>query len=81
MYTRDRLKQHVERIFGESFGIPSSQLRPESTFKELGLDSIDLFDLLVSVEKESGRMLSATDFRDVRTIDDLLGSLERVLNN
>lgn len=38
----------------DTFDLPTSELRPEATFHELGLDSLCLAELAVTVEERTG---------------------------
>ncbi len=46
------VEERIEKVFGE-IGIDKSELRPEATLKTgLGVDSTEMVELLVALEKE-----------------------------
>lgn len=59
----------IAKIVSERTGYDVSAIKPESTFAELGIDSLDTVELLMSLEDEI-RMEIELD-RKVETIDDL----------
>ncbi|MCC2280897.1 acyl carrier protein [Streptomyces sp. ET3-23] len=49
------------RLLSEHFEIDTADLHPDSTFDELGLDSLAVTELLVVTEQETGARLSVAD--------------------
>lgn len=49
-----QLRDSLVRILAEETDLPPEELRPERTFKDLGIDSLGLVELIVRVEEESG---------------------------
>lgn len=73
---RDRAFIELKEVLHETFGIDPSKTTPDADIREsLDLDSIDLFDLLAILEKRHSIQLSLHDFRDARTIDDVVTRL------
>ena len=50
MTTFDR----VAKILNERKDIPTEKIKPDSTFEELGLDSLDTVELVMDFEEEFG---------------------------
>ena len=44
----------IARIISERTGCDISAIKPESTFSELGIDSLDTVELLMNLEDEIG---------------------------
>jgi len=61
--------------------VEKQALVPETTFKELGLDSMALLELLLSIERKYGvQMLHAgLDAKDMRSFRSLAGRIAREL--
>lgn len=59
----------IAKIVSEHTGYDVSAIKPESTFAELGIDSLDTVELLMSLEDEIGMEIELD--RKVETIDDL----------
>ncbi|MDC0770735.1 acyl carrier protein [Streptomyces sp. HD] len=50
-------EEELIRLIGEEFSIDAERLRPDVTFGELGLDSLALLELIVSLENRTGARL------------------------
>ena len=59
----------IAKIVSERTGRELSAIKPESTFAELGIDSLDTVELLMNLEEEVGIELELD--QKVETIDDL----------
>lgn len=59
----------IAKIISQRTGCDISAVRPESTFKELGIDSLDTVELLMNLEDEIGIELELD--QPVNTVDDL----------
>lgn len=71
--SEDSLRERLRDLMVNSFDVSSDAVVPNADlFKDLGLDSIDLYDSVVCLEEELGVSLDVAEFRDVRTFDDLV---------
>ena len=59
----------IARLVAERIGCVVSTIKPESTFSELGIDSLDTVELLMNLEDEIGTEIELDE--KVETIDDL----------
>ena len=59
----------IARIISERTGCDISAIKPESTFSELGIDSLDTVELLMNLEDEIGIEIELD--QKVETVDDL----------
>lgn len=63
----DRLK----RIISEQLGVDESQVTPDASFEEdLNADSLDLVELIMSLEEEFGVEISEEEAEKIRTVGD-----------
>ena len=60
-------------IFTESFEIEPGRLKPEAKiFEDLGLDSLDIVELVVGLQKKFGvRIRDNEKLREIRTLGDV----------
>ena len=71
--TNEEIKAKIKEVLAEEFEIDPSAITPEGDLKEvLGLDSLDLVDVVVLVEQNFGVTLKGPDFVGVRTFDNLI---------
>ena len=70
----------TNEVFEEEFEVPAEQLIPEAhIFTDLGLDSLDVVDLIVALQKKFGvKVRNDTRVRSVRTLRDLYDYLVRI---
>lgn len=59
----------IAKIIAERTGCDVEDIKPESKFSELGIDSLDTVELLMSLEDEIGIEIELD--RKVETVDDL----------
>lgn len=64
-------------ILAEQFGVEPDTIKPETTFVEdLGADSLDLVELMMSIEEEFDiGEISEQDAAKIKTVSDVLGLL------
>lgn len=60
----------VERILVDTFGVPDDQVGPDATFESLELDSLDLVEMTLAVEEETGVTIEDEELEGVRTVGD-----------
>ena len=63
----------TNRVFEESFEIEKERLKPEAhIFTDLGLDSLDIVDLVAALQKSFGvNIRNEEKVRDIRTLQDI----------
>jgi acyl carrier protein len=63
----------VNKVFEESFEIEKERLVPEAhIFTDLGLDSLDIVDLVVALQNAFGvKIRNEERVRDIRTLQDI----------
>lgn len=82
MQTYEEVLDRIRTTLVELFALPPQAIRPQARlFDDLQIDSIDVVDLMDHVRRYTGKKVSAEDFRAVRTVDDLVGVVQRLLKN
>lgn len=71
--TKDRLY----RIIADNLGLSRSEIKYESTFTDLGADSLDLVEITMAVEEEFDIELADEDVEKVRTVKECLDLIGR----
>ena len=63
----------INKVFEESFEIKKEELLPQANiFEDLGLDSLDVVDLVVALQQKFGIKIRADQrVRDIRTLGDV----------
>jgi acyl carrier protein len=70
VYTR------VKDLLVDKFDVPADQIRPEATFEELDLDSLDLVEFALAAEEELGVRISDDEAEGLETLSDAIALLE-----
>ena len=75
--TRDEVHQKLTAILAESFAIPEEKVTPEATFRgTLGLDSLDIVDLVYFLQKAFDFEADLDDYADLHTVAKLIDFIE-----
>ena len=75
--TRDEILTKVREILVKSFEIDPKAITPSALlFQDLGLDSIDAIDMVVTLQEWTGRRVPEEALRQVRTVDDVVSLVE-----
>ncbi len=71
--SEDEVVRMVNEVFRDSFEIEPDRLQPQAEiFRDLGLDSLDMVDLVVALQKKFGVQLhSNPEVRQIRSLQDL----------
>ena len=63
----------------ELFEIEPERIMPDTNlYEDLEIDSIDAIDLIDRIKRETGRKLQAEDFRNVRTVNDVVQAVLKI---
>ena len=79
--TLEEIIEKATVVLAEEFEIEQSEITPDASLKDaLGLDSLDLVDVVVLVEQNFGVTLTAPDFVGVVTFANFYDLLNRKIN-
>lgn len=74
-------REHFERVrdvLVKTFGVEEEQVTPVARLiDDLALDSLDWAELIVILERETGREISDSDVKAIRTVGDILDLVDR----
>lgn len=75
-----KILAHVRNTLVELFDIDAQEIKPEARlYEDLDIDSIDAVDLVVELKRFTGRRINPEDFKSVRTVDDVVNAVERLM--
>ena len=69
--------EKIKELVVEGLGVDADKVVPEASFKEdLGADSLDLFELVMSFEEEFGVEIPTEDLEGINTVQDIVDYIE-----
>ena len=79
--TDQEIESTIRRILADEFEVDAAKLKPETNlFTELDLESIDAVDLVVRLQQETGKKVNPEDFRQIRTLQDVVAAVSKLVN-
>ena len=69
--------ERVKEIIQEQLNLDGVEITEESSFKDdLGADSLDLFELVMSFEEEFGVSIPSEELEKINTVGDVMNYIE-----
>jgi acyl carrier protein len=80
MTEQQTIYQEVSALLTKLFDIDPQDIKPEAhLYEELELDSIDAVDMIVHLQKKTGKKIKPETFKQVRTVQDVVDAVEQLL--
>jgi acyl carrier protein len=81
MKTQEEIFSTLKQILEDMFEIEAGAVTPEASLnRDLDIDSIDAVDLMVKLRTVTGRRIQPEDFKNARTVQDVVDTLYRMYN-
>ena len=81
MKNRDEILQSIRNIMQEMFEIEADEVTLEANlYEDLDFDSIDAVDMIVKLKEITGKGLKPEDFKNARTINDVVEAVYKLIN-
>ena len=81
MYTKEKIYQFLQDTLASLFEVPKESITPDAhLYEDLDIDSIDAVDLTVKLKEFTGRRIQPNDFKQVRTVQDVVDAVFELLN-
>lgn len=69
----------LAKLISEVINVPADKIRREQSLKkDLGADSLDVFQIVIRLEEETGSTISPADAEKLRTVGDLADMAEKI---
>ena len=70
--------EKVRDMLAKQLNLSAEQIKPESdVVKDLGADSLDVVELLISLEDDYGISIPEDDIVNVKTVQDIVDMIEK----
>jgi acyl carrier protein len=73
------IAERVQRVIAETQKLPAERVGEASTFKELGIDSLDGLNILFALEEEFSVEIPDDAGKDFTSVRDVVAGIERLL--
>lgn len=81
-YTKDEIYAHITDLLQNLFEVDKADIAPEARLNEdLDIDSIDAADLMIELKSFTGKKIPPENFKDVRTVQDVIDTVARLLDD
>jgi len=74
-------EERLRKIIAEQLGVPEEEVVPDASFiEDLNADSLEMVDLIISLEEEFGVQVSDEDAEKIKTVKDAIDYLNEHLD-
>jgi acyl carrier protein len=75
----ETVAERVVRVFAEFKKIPPEDVKMDTTFEELGLDSLDGLNLIFELEEEFDLTVPDNQIQDMKSVEQVVAGIEALL--
>jgi acyl carrier protein len=80
MQTREDIFNTLRDALVELFELDRERVRLDSNlYQDLEIDSIDAVDLIDHIKRQTGKKIAAEEFKSVRTVNDVVEAVYRLV--
>jgi acyl carrier protein len=81
MRTEEEIHAKLREVLVELFEIDPAKITPEANlYTDLDIDSIDAVDLVIQLKEITGKKIQPEEFKQVRTVNDVVRAIHGVVN-
>lgn len=73
---REIIFEKVTKTMADLFDLDPASIKPETSFEDLKLTSLDAIDLVVELQRITGRRVKEDGLKKVRTVGDIVDLIE-----
>lgn len=78
--SKDELTERVRRVIAATQHVPEEKITADSTFEELGIDSLDGINILFAVESEFNINIPDDAAQSIRSVRDVIEGIAKLLD-
>jgi acyl carrier protein len=76
-FSREDTLQKVGVIIAEKLSMPAENIKAEATFKDLGADSLDVVEIIMSFEETFGIEIHDEDAEKIKTVNEAVDLIHK----
>ena len=69
--------EKIRKIFKDKLDANPEDVKPEKGLADLGLDSLDMYEMIYEIETEFGVKIPDTEVANLTTVGDLISFIEK----
>ena len=69
-FSKDETLQKIVGIISEKLNMPGENIKAEATFQDLGADSLDIVEMIMSFEETFGIEIKDEDAEKIKTVQE-----------
>ena len=78
---KEKIFNSLKDIFVEMFELEESDITLSANlYEDLDIDSIDAVDLVIRLKEWTGEKVAPEEFKEVRTVGDVVDSIDELIN-
>ena len=77
-FSKEDTLQKVQTIIAEKLSMSVENIKPEATFKDLGADSLDIVEMIMSFEETFGIEIKDEDAEKIKSVNDAADLIQSV---
>ena len=79
---KQQIFQEISAIMVKLFELDAKDIKLDSKlYEDLELDSIDAVDLVVHLQKTTGKKINPEMFKSVRTVEDVVNAIDQLIKD
>jgi acyl carrier protein len=80
--SRSEISEKLSEYLTDLFEVPVEDIRPDANlYEDLDLDSIDAIDLVAKLQDLTGRKIPPSEFKTVRTVNDVVDRIHELVRS
>lgn len=76
----EELTKKVIQIIADTQRMPAEKIKPESTFQELGIDSLDGINILFALENEFNINIPDDAAQTIRSVQEMIEGVQKLID-
>lgn len=73
------IAERVTRVFADFKKVSPEEIKPETTFEELGFDSLDGLNLIFELEEEFDIVVPDEQVQSMRSVNEVIAGIETLM--
>jgi len=74
-FSQEDTQQKVVGIISEKLSMPQENIKVEATFQDLGADSLDIVEMIMSFEETFGIEIKDEDAENIKSVEDAINHI------